>query len=157
MSTTPNRPSTTQQIAATLKRCLILVGVLAVLVFGYQAGELDARSAHVQSAVPAVPVIEPREDDPGFDCRIHGNEVCGPTGEHTPGCYRDGVLVMPWSDELRGLVESPCGDVVGTYDVPGGALTVFDDGSARFVPVAGEAGSLVGGDGVVAGDVGLGS
>ena len=38
--------------------------------------------------------------------------------------------------ELRGLAESPCSDVVGTYDVPGGALTVLDDGSARFVPVA---------------------
>lgn len=132
MATTPNRPTIAQRANRFAVGAALVFGMLV----GYNYNPDDTPTALTQQ-VPTVEVAEPREDDPGFDCRVHGNEVCGPTAEYTPGCYRDGVLVMPWSDELRGLAESPCGDVVGTYDVPGGALTVLDDGSARFVPVAG--------------------
>ena len=34
---------------------------------------------------------EPAEDDPAFDCRIHGNRICGPGNSQgvPPGQYRD--------------------------------------------------------------------
>lgn len=59
----------------------------------------------------------PAEDEAGFDCRTQGNRICGPGGKviHTPGCYRDGKLVIAWSnfknpeaDPLYGQVKSPC-------------------------------------------------
>jgi hypothetical protein len=33
------------------------------------------------------------EDSPGWDCRIHGNRVCGPGNDQgvAPGDYREGV------------------------------------------------------------------
>ena len=35
--------------------------------------------------------LEPAEDDPAFDCRIHGNRICGPGNSQgvPPGQYRD--------------------------------------------------------------------
>jgi len=69
---------------------------------------------------PAKKVAEgkrpPAEDEPGFDCRTQGNRICGPSGsKYTPGCYRDGRLVIAWvnfknpeADPLYGQVKSPC-------------------------------------------------
>ena len=40
---------------------------------------------------PWDPATEPAEDDPAFDCRIHGNRICGPGNSQgvPPGQYRD--------------------------------------------------------------------
>jgi hypothetical protein len=51
---------------------------------------------------------EPTDDSPGFDCRTHGNGVCGednPQG-HPAGCYvrtgkRAGTLLTPWDEQMR--------------------------------------------------------
>jgi len=59
---------------------------------------------------PCVPV----EGDPTFDCRIHGNRVCGPRAsieagfDIEPGCYTDGVLTTPWRDDMHGLGRAGC-------------------------------------------------
>ncbi|ACF05061.1 hypothetical protein Nigel_58 [Mycobacterium phage Nigel] len=41
--------------------------------------------------VYAVTGTEPAEDDPAFDCRLHGNRICGPGNSQgvPPGQYRD--------------------------------------------------------------------
>ncbi|ARB11383.1 hypothetical protein SEA_CHORKPOP_64 [Mycobacterium phage Chorkpop] len=46
---------------------------------------------------PADPAPTP-EDDPTFDCRYHGNHICGPLNVdgYAPGLYIDGVRVDPW-------------------------------------------------------------
>jgi hypothetical protein len=59
------------------------------------------------------------DDDPGdsvlggFDCRIHGNGMCGPLndGGFAPGCYdrSNGVLLEPWREEFYGAGRV-CGD-----------------------------------------------
>jgi hypothetical protein len=38
------------------------------------------------------------EDEPGWDCTVDGNRVCGPGNANgvAPGCYADGALVTPW-------------------------------------------------------------
>jgi hypothetical protein len=45
----------------------------------------------------------PDEDDPAFDCRTHGNGVCGPgnSNGYPAGCYKRsgadaGALIRPW-------------------------------------------------------------
>lgn len=105
MTTTP---SIRTQVFATLKRCTVIVGILAGLAFGYQAGVTEAATATPTTA--AVPTVqaEPQEDDPAFDCRIHGNDICGPTGEFEAGCYSDGVLTIPWRDDMRGVGRAGC-------------------------------------------------
>lgn len=35
----------------------------------------------------ALTAFGPVEDDPGFDCRLHGNHICGPTAEFPEGKY----------------------------------------------------------------------
>lgn len=45
----------------------------------------------------AAPVVQ--EDDPGWDCRLDGNRICGPTNTQAiaAGCYNDAAqLVAPW-------------------------------------------------------------
>lgn len=44
---------------------LLTLGVLAVVY------------PPVGVSVPGVAVSEPEEDEPGFDCRIHRNKMCG--------------------------------------------------------------------------------
>lgn len=38
------------------------------------------------------------EDDPAWDCRVNGNQVCGPDNSNhvAPGLYRAGRLASPW-------------------------------------------------------------
>ncbi|MFJ5121909.1 hypothetical protein [Kitasatospora sp. NPDC088548] len=40
-----------------------------------------ATAASILAIAPANPATTtaPDEDEPGFDCRIHGNRICGPT------------------------------------------------------------------------------
>lgn len=70
--------------------------------------------AYVTTPPPADPIgqaptvdqdqrTEPQEDGARFDCRRHGNGVCGPgnTQGHAAGCYvrtgkRAGTLIRPW-------------------------------------------------------------
>ncbi len=49
----------------------------------------------------------PSEDDPAFDCRWHGNGVCGPNNSngHPAGCYKRtgadrGALIRPWGPDM---------------------------------------------------------
>lgn len=67
--------------------------------------------------VPATTAPERITEDSGkWDCRTRGNRVCGPTKSGPKaGCYRGGVLVIPWTnytnpklDPLWGQVISPC-------------------------------------------------
>jgi hypothetical protein len=39
-----------------------------------------------------------QEDDPGWNCVVDGNQVCGPDNGNgvTPGRYVGGTLVDPW-------------------------------------------------------------
>lgn len=190
MSTTPSTPSLRQQLAATIRRCAVLVALVVGLAVGCTHGGVTTPQAAEAPSVTttSTATTEPNDDEPSFDCRIHGNEVCGPGGAYAAGCYVDGELAVAWRDEMRGTDRDECVAVTGTYQVPGGYLTVFADESARFVPAGGadaglplvgcdrtagpcNVGELTGvdadgrlmvaqdlnGDGVVAGDVELGS
>jgi uncharacterized low-complexity protein len=57
------------------------------------------------------------EGQRGFSCALHGNRVCGPKNKQgaAAGCYRDGVLVIPWTrydvpsaDPLWAQLTPPC-------------------------------------------------
>lgn len=71
---------------------------------GAGAGADRPPSAYVR------PPGHPREDDPGFDCRLHGNRTCGPGAAHAAGCYVAGALVDPWRPEMYGRWHN-CGPV----------------------------------------------
>jgi hypothetical protein len=65
--------------------------------------------------LPVATSHSPAEDDADWDCARNGNRICGPKSGHPAGCYRDGVLIIPWtnyadpkSDPLYGQMESPC-------------------------------------------------
>lgn len=63
-----------------------------------------------------------QEDEAGWNCARNGNRICGPGNSEgaTPGCYRDGHLVISWTrfeldqygnpsnDPLWGQLEAPC-------------------------------------------------
>jgi hypothetical protein len=61
------------------------VAALAVLLALGPFVSLWLSTVETTSVVPGTPTIstevvdEPEEDEPGFDCRIHGNRICGPT------------------------------------------------------------------------------
>lgn len=68
---------------------------------GHPAG--DARPV---TYVTPPPAQEPTEDSAGFDCRTHGNGVCGEDSGHPAGCYvrtgkRAGTLLTPWDEQMR--------------------------------------------------------
>ena len=44
-------------------------------------GAVLAIVATVTLAAPIASASGPTEDSPGWDCRIHGNRVCGPTND----------------------------------------------------------------------------
>lgn len=51
----------------------------------------------------AAPAGQVQEDDPGWDCRVDGNRICGPTNAQAvpAGCYADtGALVAAWPCHL---------------------------------------------------------
>lgn len=57
----------------------------------------------------------PIEGEPGFDCRINGNHVCGPGSGQPAGCYVNGVMSVPWTnytdpklDPLWAQYNPPC-------------------------------------------------
>lgn len=79
----------------------VCLGLAAGLPLGLVAAEpkTDDIRADVAEHVPAdyarlvfvTTGLEPAEDDPAFDCRIHGNRICGPGNSQgvPPGQYRD--------------------------------------------------------------------
>lgn len=83
---------------------------------------------------PAAPTAgEPTDDTPGFDCRRHGNGVCGPDnpGGYAAGCYvrtgkRAGTLLTRWDERMRQEL------FTGAYrPTRCGRLTVHDRAMAR--------------------------
>jgi hypothetical protein len=59
---------------------VVFITVALFLVVTSQGYRLFEPSPSVGVVVPT-----PEEDEPGFDCRIHGNKVCGPQGPvHIP-------------------------------------------------------------------------
>lgn len=80
-------------------------------------GKGPVRTAPASLSDLMMPPEQPAEDDPAFDCRIHGDLVCGPTNvQGVPaGLYSpDGVLIEPWptvrSCHTIGVITS-CADV----------------------------------------------
>ena len=87
------------------KAILFGAGVFVALAVGMPLGlvaaepKTDDIRADVAEHVPAdyarlvfvTTGLEPAEDDPAFDCRIHGNRICGPGNSQgvPPGQYRD--------------------------------------------------------------------
>lgn len=52
----------------------------------------------------AAPAGQTQEDDPGWDCRVDGNRICGPANSNAvaAGCYDEGgVLVAAWPCSVR--------------------------------------------------------
>lgn len=80
------------------------------------AGWLGAASLALASPEPASSVAVPNEDEPGWNCAIQGNRMCGPGNSSglQPGCYNDlGQLVAPWPC----LVEVHPDGTADVYDV----------------------------------------
>lgn len=82
-----------------------------------ETGRPSGPSSRTSSPKPQV-----QEDSAGWNCARNGNRVCGPGNPEgaKPGCYRGGVLVVPWthferdqygnpsSDPLWARIETPC-------------------------------------------------
>ena len=66
-------------------RTLLLLLLAVLLVGTVGVGTAQAHPGH-------------EEDDPGWNCVVDGNHVCGPDNGNgvTPGRYVDGTLVDPW-------------------------------------------------------------
>lgn len=45
--------------------------------------------------IAGTPVAEPTDDEPGFDCRRHGNRRCGPIGVAPGGTWPDDSTPAP--------------------------------------------------------------
>lgn len=63
----------TDAIIGVLMIVLVVLVVYASFVFGTsRLPDTDP------NARPTTTTVQPQEDEPGWDCRIHGNKVCGP-------------------------------------------------------------------------------
>lgn len=108
-----------------MRSALVTVASVTAILCGIGAANIVAHGTDEQygpmfeptapTAAPPAPTRQPKEDDPGFDCRTQGNRICGPGAGFPAGCYRDGVIVIPWtnytdpkSDPLYGQFTSPC-------------------------------------------------
>ena len=70
---------------------------------------LHTAQPHATPAAPAASweqlMLPPAaEDDPWFDCRVHGDAVCGPGNAQgvAPGLYAAGQLVADWEPAWYG-------------------------------------------------------
>lgn len=61
----------------------------------------------VVAAIVSAPIAgaQPVEDSPGWDCRIHGNQICGPTNSQ-------GVP----AGNYAGIYEPDTGEYIGGYN-----------------------------------------
>ncbi|AXC38432.1 hypothetical protein SEA_PHRODOBAGGINS_65 [Mycobacterium phage PhrodoBaggins] len=85
-------------LGVTVGAALVLTGLPADVSIPHPGLSVTETVATKQFAMwPADPAPTP-EDDPAFDCRYHGNHICGPLNVdgYAPGLYIDGVLVDPW-------------------------------------------------------------
>lgn len=62
------------------------------------------------ASLGAVPWAEPAEDDPDFDCRVHGNQTCGFPHPSNPDVvilvhFEDGKPVRATERKLAGQVQ----------------------------------------------------
>ena len=92
----------------TAKAVLFSTGLAVGIALGVPAGGWMASQAQPEATAIVTPADsgadayvarmtelvtgdEPTEDDPAFDCRIHGNRICGPGNSQgvPPGQYRD--------------------------------------------------------------------
>lgn len=111
MASTPTpTPASPFTAAATLRLCIWILCILGTL-----AIFIDYDSPQAAGTAPTVAsTSQPAEDEAGFDCRIHGNQVCGPDAsieagfDIAPGCYTDGKLTTPWRDGMSGLGRGGC-------------------------------------------------
>lgn len=78
----PNRPRTSLA-KQTARRVLVLMAGFALLVLAASLSQQEARQAPVElgTATVASTVGHLAEDDPRFDCRTMGNQVCGEGAE----------------------------------------------------------------------------
>jgi hypothetical protein len=86
----------------------------------YQQGDNERKQVFANAIVAAALTFSaatggtagaPLEDEPGFNCATQGNHICGPKGDAPAGLYRDGELIVPWTnyehpeqDELYGVM-----------------------------------------------------
>jgi hypothetical protein len=79
------RPSTIRAFAAG-----VVTGATLVLGVAWGAGAAEA--------APDLPTAPIQEDDPAWDCRVNGDQVCGPGNSNgvAPGLYEAGQLRSPW-------------------------------------------------------------
>jgi hypothetical protein len=68
---------------------IVTFGLFGSMVFGYMTHDSTEQANVKMVGTSSVGTVqEPEEDEPGFDCRIHGNKICGPdlwVGLGTPG------------------------------------------------------------------------
>lgn len=84
----------------TIHRSIFAAGIVIGAAFGLPAGGIMLATAEAQ------PVLQ--EDDPGWDCRVHGDGVCGPGNSNgVPAGLYDaaGQLVASWDPAWYGHPE----------------------------------------------------
>lgn len=88
-----------RKLSLTTSTALVLGGVLLGAAIGVPVGPILIAQAQAQPAVT--------EDDPGWDCRVQGDRVCGPTNDQgmPAGLYSNGSLVAAWEPAWFGHPE----------------------------------------------------
>lgn len=80
-------PHTPAQRAATFATGLAVGLSIGLPAGGWITGVYDDRP---EVTIPATVVADPAEDTPAFDCRVHGNRICGPSA-----VLPDGTAAIP--------------------------------------------------------------
>jgi hypothetical protein len=76
----------------------------------------------------------PLEDEPGFNCATQGNHICGPKGDAPAGLYRDGELIVPWTNYSDPQSDPLYGVMPGTeYDNLGAQLAALHQADAAAI------------------------
>jgi len=79
----------------TIRAIAALVAVLAWLTPG--TGETSA----LLDVFATAPASGPTEDSPGWDCRVHGNRICGPgNSQGVPAGYYVPAGWLDYSDDF---------------------------------------------------------
>lgn len=69
-----------------MNRKRITFAAVLVTLIGLFGLALPRPAVHVVPGAPTVSTVvdEPEEDDPAFDCHLHGNRICGPINTNAP-------------------------------------------------------------------------
>lgn len=74
----------------------------SVIAAAVAVGAVSGTAVTLAVSGPESPSTKITEDSPGWDCRYHGNNVCGPNSDHAPGLYfpdADGLrMVKAWPE-----------------------------------------------------------